>query len=999
MFSKSYWWKITLAASLATVGWSATFGTVVSIGGQGSDLALDEPRGVLYIANFTANRVEVMSLASHAIQTSINVAAQPSSLALSPDGRFLVVAHYSPATPPASSNNAITVIDLFSSGKQTFALNAAPLGVAFGIDGLALVVTSTDFLLLDPVSGTTQEIDTLAGVVAKTLPVPPANFPADITSASVAASADGLTIFGLGGSTGTVTFRYDVNTRTIRPGGVVLNSGTLGPRVVSLNSDGSLAFAGWVMVAANGTFTNYFPQHTNKFSVGTTLFDDSRGVIYVQIPEKDGEAPLLRIVDTDNLTLRERLQLRENLTGKSVLSSDATTMYAISDSGLTILPVGNLNKQPRIAVQQEDLVFRGNFCDRRAFAQQLTIVDPGGGNTRFTISGGTSGISVSPSSGVTPASVTVIVDPTAFQNQNGTVTATLQINSSQAVNITPSVRVLINNRVPEQRGTFVDVPGTLTDILADPYRNRFFIVRSDRNQVLVFDATNNKQIATLRTGNQPSTMAISFDRRYLLVGNLGSQIVNVFDLETLQATQPIRNPGGYVVYSIASSSNATLAQGLFFDGTYHLLQLDINRRNGIQLPTLGIFKNDTNPNTVLTASPNGASILVAQADGGVYLYDANVGSFTVSRKDLPSLSGAYAASDFNQYVIGATLFDSSLVPVMQFETGTGTPSGFAFVDQLAFRTTSPAATGGGQSTAPGVIQRLDITNPSVSVSRATRIVEAPLLGNTGSPFTRTLAPIYSRTAIVNLSVSGFTILPWTYDASVAPPHISSVVNAADLKPGIAPGGLITLFGAQLSPVNLASSEMPLPTALADSCLTVNGLPVPILFVSPNQINAQMPFETVGNVSMILRTPGGSSDTFNLQVIPGAPSVFHSGVAGPANDVPTIIRDSNGELVTDSDPIHRNDVLVIFLTGLGVTSPAVPTGMPSPLNPLAIALTKPSVTIGGMQLPLSYYGLAPGEVGVYQINVKVPANVPTGLSMPLAISQGNYTSSTPVRVVE
>jgi len=104
-------------------------------------------------------------------------------------------------------------------------------------------------------------------------------------------------------------------------------------------------------------------------------------------------------------------------------------------------------------------------------------------------------------------------------------------------------------------------------------------------------------------------------------------------------------------------------------------------------------------------------------------------------------------------------------------------------------------------------------------------------------------------------------------------------------------------------------------------------------------------------------------------------------------------------VTDSDPIHRNDVLVIFLTGLGVTSPAVPTGMPSPLNPLAIALTKPSVTIGGMQLPLSYYGLAPGEVGVYQINVKVPANVPTGLSMPLAISQGNYTSSTPVRVVE
>jgi uncharacterized protein (TIGR03437 family) len=151
--------------------------------------------------------------------------------------------------------------------------------------------------------------------------------------------------------------------------------------------------------------------------------------------------------------------------------------------------------------------------------------------------------------------------------------------------------------------------------------------------------------------------------------------------------------------------------------------------------------------------------------------------------------------------------------------------------------------------------------------------------------------------------------------------------------------------------------------------------------------------------MILRTPGGSSDTYNLQVIPGAPGVFHSGVAGPANDVATIIRNSNGQLVTDSDPVHRNDVLVIFLTGLGQTSPAVGTGMPAPMSPLSIALTKPTVSIGGVQLALSYYGLAPGLVGVNQINVKVPANVPTGLSMPLTISQGSYISSTSVRVVE
>src|SRR5690348_17122870 len=116
MLSKSYWWKTVLAACIAASAWAGTFGRVVSIGGQSSDLALDEGRGLLYISNFTANRIEVMSLADNSIQTSINVAAQPSSLALSRDGHYLLVAHYGPSTPPNSPNNALTLIDLTTSG-------------------------------------------------------------------------------------------------------------------------------------------------------------------------------------------------------------------------------------------------------------------------------------------------------------------------------------------------------------------------------------------------------------------------------------------------------------------------------------------------------------------------------------------------------------------------------------------------------------------------------------------------------------------------------------------------------------------------------------------------------------------------------------------------------------------------------------------------------------------------------------------------------------------
>src|SRR5712692_2737734 len=102
MLSRFRWWKAALAVCLANAAWGATFGKVVSIGGHASDLALDEARGVLYIANFTANRIEVMSLASNSIQTSINVAAQPSSLSLSPDGRYLVIAHFGNSAAPGS---------------------------------------------------------------------------------------------------------------------------------------------------------------------------------------------------------------------------------------------------------------------------------------------------------------------------------------------------------------------------------------------------------------------------------------------------------------------------------------------------------------------------------------------------------------------------------------------------------------------------------------------------------------------------------------------------------------------------------------------------------------------------------------------------------------------------------------------------------------------------------------------------------------------------------
>src|SRR5687767_9208294 len=145
--------QIALALLVCVPVAAGTFGKVVSIGGHASDLALDEARGVLYVANFSAGVVDVVSLTEEKLQRSINVGGQPGSLAMSPDGKYLVVTHYGNFEAPNSPNNSLSVVNLATGSKQTFAMGKPPLGVGFGIDGQALVVTSADFLLFDPATG------------------------------------------------------------------------------------------------------------------------------------------------------------------------------------------------------------------------------------------------------------------------------------------------------------------------------------------------------------------------------------------------------------------------------------------------------------------------------------------------------------------------------------------------------------------------------------------------------------------------------------------------------------------------------------------------------------------------------------------------------------------------------------------------------------------------------------------------------------------------------
>lgn len=1004
------------AAILASPGLAATFGRVVPIGGHASDIALDESRGVLYIANYTANRIDVMSLADNTISRSLNVAAMPGALALSPDGQFLMVAHFAPFEPPATSGNALTLIHLADNTRQVFSLGQPPLGVAFGRDGLALIATTTDFILFDPLSGATQVIGSLAEITAKALPAELATYPPQIIQASITATADRSRIYGIvdtfksnDDQTQAIRFSYNVMKKKLISLGLVAVP-ALGPRVLSVSQDGSYYMAGWGLFGCDfrlhgdcdisGPLIAEFPNALGDLEVGSHAIDSKSGTIYAQMPEAVSNeagsaaalpAPVLLILDADNLTVRERIRLPENLGGRSVLNADASVLYSVSESGVMVLPVGRLGRAPRLAASQEDVVFRSNSCARDTATQQFVIRDLSGGAVPFSLSASVPGIDLWPSSGTTPATITVRADPAVFQNQKGTVTARIDIRSSSAVNVPVPVRVLVNTRDPDQRGTFINVPGKLVDLLTDPLRNRFYILRQDRNEVLVFESSGYTQIATLRTSNTPTQMAFTLDRRYLLIGHNDSQLAYVYDLETLQQEPPIRFQLGHYPRSLASSGRTLLAACRVAGPEHTIDRVDFANRTAAPLSSLGIYKNSVHVNTVLEAAPNGGSVLAAMPDGNLMLYDADADTFTVSRKLPSTIDGAYAASSYGVYVVGNNILNSSLVPAGKLDSSAGAPSGFAFVDQYGIRTMRAAAGNGN-------IQRVNLAQSEAVLS--TRMVEAPLRTAGDSAFTRTLAALADRSGLIALTTSGFTVLPWNYDAAVAPPRLERVVNAADLTEAVAPGSLVSVFGNDLSPLTVATREVPVPTALADSCLTVNGMAVPMLFASSTRINAQVPYNIDGNVRMVLRTPGGVSDSLNFTVVPAAPSIFRSGTAGPDTGIATVVRERNSELVTPSNPIHPDDRIVIYLTGLGKTSPSVEAGMPAPSDPLATALIQPEVTLNGAPLLILYAGLAPGQVGVYQINAIVPfRGVQTGFSVPLTINQGGATTTVLVRVVD
>lgn len=207
-----------------------------------------------------------------------------------------------------------------------------------------------------------------------------------------------------------------------------------------------------------------------------------------------------------------------------------------------------------------------------------------------------------------------------------------------------------------------------------------------------------------------------------------------------------------------------------------------------------------------------------------------------------------------------------------------------------------------------------------------------------------------------------------------------VVNAASFAPitnPIAPGELITLFGNGLAGRLTVADGAPFPTSLGGVQVTINGTMAPIYYVSPTQVSVIVPYSmsTDNSLASIQLTNNGvQSNTVQVYTAPTAPGIFSQSQSGAGTGA--ILR-QDSTIVSSGNSVARGETIQIFLTGLGLVTPANPAGAAGQSNQPSVITGNVKVFIGDRPATVSYAGLAPGLAGLYQINAIIPNNVSSG----------------------
>lgn len=223
-----------------------------------------------------------------------------------------------------------------------------------------------------------------------------------------------------------------------------------------------------------------------------------------------------------------------------------------------------------------------------------------------------------------------------------------------------------------------------------------------------------------------------------------------------------------------------------------------------------------------------------------------------------------------------------------------------------------------------------------------------------------------------------------------------VLNAATLAPGpVSPGEVITVFGAHIGPENPAGaillSQGFIGTQIENVSAWFDGVPAPMLFAGFNQLNMVVPYEVDGRPTTHLVIQDGNSRTqpIPLSVAAVAPGIFTRDSTGAGQ---AVVLNEDGTLNSPLNPARAGSEIAMFATGGGRLRPNAATGQITVGAPGQLSVPA-AVSFAGKDagLPL-YAGAAPDLVsGVIQVNVRIPADCPTGPAIPITLTLGGVSS--------
>jgi uncharacterized protein (TIGR03437 family) len=196
----------------------------------------------------------------------------------------------------------------------------------------------------------------------------------------------------------------------------------------------------------------------------------------------------------------------------------------------------------------------------------------------------------------------------------------------------------------------------------------------------------------------------------------------------------------------------------------------------------------------------------------------------------------------------------------------------------------------------------------------------------------------------------------------------SVVNAAGFQPGpVAPGSLVAIFGSDLVPEERLAFRAPWPKVLANTTVFVDGMAAPLAYVSPNQINAQVPYETkLGQATVTVVAGNHVLPPVAVTVQPTAPGLFVD------SQHHVVAQNQDGTLNSAVHPAAPETLLTVYLTGQGTLSTPIADGAVAPEGYLIVPQAFVTASIGGQSVAVLDVSMSTTLVGVLEVTIATPS---------------------------